>query len=201
MKIPSSSIFSIQKILFLIAALVLLLIQDSNAFATEAGHCSSGDLRGKKSGHGENGSGSLSNGLLQVTFDSVPLEVGSVLTLNPNQEYTVRLDFIPDEKTSISLFKGFLFRLSSSGDNDGLNAIQNDTFYVGDDDKVQEKTFGCADGVSAMTHTNSNGKRSVEFNFDYVGEGGARLLLEVTVVLKREANNWHYDAYDLEITS
>lgn len=163
-----------------------------------------GNLEDKASPHGRRGRGSLLNGSLQVLLrDSTTTNNTTSTTLDPDlplfipayQEYSIILEFIPSPTSDLTLFKGFLFRLSGVNDEsvDG-------TLYVADDDKVQELNIGCASTVSAMTHTNNNGKTRVEFNFQYFDEVvPISLLLEVTVVIDREPNNWFYDEYQIEI--
>ena len=169
-------------------------IASANAFPGAAGHCETGDLSGKSSGHGETGGGPLSNGLLRVRFDDGSLSSSTTNTLNANQEYTVTLDF--STTNSAFYFRGLLFRLSGKNGED-----VSGTMYVGSDGNVQQKS-GCAADVSAMTHTNRLDKTSVSFNFEYTGSSSAAdLLLEVTVVRERAADNWFYSSYDIEIGS
>ena len=112
------------------------------------------------------------------------------------------MEFIPlssstSKPPTASLFKGFLFRLSGRND-ESLDG----TLYVDDDDKVQELTIGCASTISAMTHTNNDGKNKVEFKFQYFDEvvpTPISMVLEVTVMMNKEENNWFYDEYELEI--
>lgn len=161
------------------------------AFPSAAGHCSSGDLSGKSSGHGENGGGSLSNGSLQVKFGSSALQTWTTKALNANQQYTVTIDFTTTN--SNFFFRGLLFRLSGKNGEDVTG-----TLSVGSDNNVQLKT-GCATGISAVTHTNNDDKTSVSFNFEYTESANADLLLEVTVVRQRAADNWFYSSYNLQI--
>lgn len=154
-----------------------------------------GNLEGKFSPHGETGQGSLSNGSLQVQFDSTRLDPSVPQLIKANQEYTVTLQYDSTTSNQLKQFKGFLFRLSGRNDEsvDG-------TLYVDDDDQVQEKNIGCASTVSAMTHTNNNGKSQVEFKLQYFDEVvPLSLLLEVTVMIDKSSNNWFYDAYNLEV--
>lgn len=164
-----------------------------NAFPGAAGHCETGSLSGKFSGHGELGGGPLSNGSLQVKFDGSPLYKSFTNSLNPNQEYTVTLGFTT---TSTNFFfRGLLFRLSGKNGEDVAG-----TFYVGSDGNVQLKS-GCDADVSAITHNSRLDKSSVSFNFEYTKSPSAELLLEVTVVRERAADNWFYSSYNLQIGS
>ncbi len=159
-------------------------LKQVQAFPGAAGHCQTGDLSGKYSGHGEDGGGSLSNGSLQVKFDSIKLETWQTLQLNANQQYTVSLSF--STTSSSFFFRGLLFRLSGKNGED-----VGGTFSVGSDGNVQLKS-GCDSGISATTHTNRNDKTTVEFDFEYTQSTNADLLLEVTVVRERAPNNWFY---------
>ncbi len=200
-------LLTIVKIFFLpIAIIVGQCAQSVNGFPSQAGHCRKGSLSGKFSGHGEEGSGSLSNTSLLVKFDSTPLLSGTTLSLNSNQEYKVSLEFDPLSK-NISFFKGFLFRLSESSSKSSNESGANgenvhNTLSVGGDNKVQRKTIGCEDDISAVTHVNNNGKRKVEFNFNFENETNdeTNLLLEVTVVISGAKNDWYYDAFNLQMS-
>ena len=174
---------------------ILLLFQSCKqlqhaveAYPTAAGHCSSGDLSGKFSPHGDTGRGPLTNGSLQVKFGSSVLQTGSTNTVNPNQQYTVTI-----AADSGLFFRGLLFRLSGTNGED-----VEGTLSIGSDNNVQIKS-GCADGISAVTHTNSNDKTRVSFNFEYTKSANADVLLEVTVVRQRAANSWYYSSYNLQI--
>ena len=175
---------------------VFLLVQMPYDFSPVFVFLHLGNLEGKFSPHGEKGQGSLSNGSLQVLFDSTLLNPNIPQLIKANQEYTVTLQY--DSTTSsnqLKQFKGFLFRLSGRNDEsvDG-------TLYVEDDDQVQDKNSGCASTVSAMTHTNNNGKSQVEFKFQYFDEViPLSLLLEVTVLIDKSVNNWFYDVYNLDV--
>ena len=127
-----------------------VIIHPVDAFPGAAGHCASGDLSGKFSGHGENGGGPLTNGSLRVQFDSTTLETFTTATFNANQVYTVTLDFTTTSPTFF--FRGILFRLS------GVNGENVEgTFSVGGDGNVQLKS-GCDAGISAMTHNSRDDK-------------------------------------------
>ena len=162
-----------------------------DAYPWIAGHCESGDLRGKYSGHGEDGGGSLFNGSLQVKFDNTALQTYTTASLNANQVYTVTLNFFTSNPAFF--YRGLLFRLSGKN---GENV--EGTFSVGDDWNVQTVSF-CSTGISAISHNSRVDKTSVEFNFEYVESTNADLLLEVTVVKERAANNWFYSSYNLQI--
>ena len=183
---------------------LLFIHQETYAYSSHAGHCKSGDLKGKRSGHGEDGNGSLSNGSLQVKFDSIPLNPEGVFILNPDQEYTITLDFESVPIDSSYYFKGFLFRLSGIN-NENTNGVL--FYHVSEDNDViqQQDDHGCPDNISALTHTNSKKKKSVEFQLKFVDDrnvlllDSANMLLEVTIVVERDANAWFYDAYNLQI--
>ena len=111
-----------------------------DAYPGFAGHCRSGDLSNKYSGHGDFGSGSLSKGSLQVQFDDIVLQPSSVNALNLNQQYKVTLGFSSSDPNLY--FRGLLVRLS--GNN---NENVKGTLSVGSDTNVQEMPFLCADGM------------------------------------------------------
>lgn len=191
----SSSLLPLPILIFVLTILHSLTnqIHVADAFPGAAGHCDTGDLSGKGSGHGESGGGPLSNGQLQIKFDNQILRSWETLTLNANQEYDVTLDF----STSLPsfFFRGFLFRVSGSNGED-----TSGTFYVGSDDNAQELST-CAADVSGMTHTNRDDKTSVSFKFQYTASANADLNLEVTVVRERAADNWFYTPYTIQIGS
>ncbi len=202
MNIKTSCVSTTVMICFFVQTLLLspstiLLV---NGFPNFSGHCSSGDLSNKFSGHGNSGSGSLSQGLLEVKFDNYILQPSTVTTLNSNQQYTVTLDFISSSASDpSSFFRGFLFRLSGRN-----NANVEGTFTIRDDDdsgNVQLMPFLCDDGISAITHTSRADKKSVKVNFEYDVIMGTELLLEVTVVRRRTRNEWFYDSFPLEVES
>jgi hypothetical protein len=172
--------------------LLCILPKQVIAFSSRAGHCDSGDLGGKKSIHGETGSGLLSDGNLQVKFNSTTLETEKTHFIDANKEYVVTLDFSPLEpKTSV--FKGFLFRVS------GVQGEKlNGTMYARNDQQAQVMTIGCDEIISALTHTNQNDKSHVEFNFKYPEIGQANLVLEVTVVVNNQSNNWYYEKFNID---
>jgi len=181
---------------FLILLLTVLQITThqihfASAFPGAAGHCDTGDLAGKNSGHGEDGGGPLSNGQLRMKFDNQILRSYETLQLNANQEYDVTLDF--STTNSAFFFRGFLIRLSGVNGEDA-----GGSFYVGSDSNAQEKG-NCDADVSAMTHTNNDNKISVSFKFQYLNSSDANLKLEVTVVRERAANNWFHNFYALQI--
>lgn len=167
--------------------------QSAHAFPGGAGHCQSGDMTGKFSGHGENGGGTLSNGSLQVKFGAYPIQTYTTRKLNPNQQYSVTVDF--STNNAAFFFRGLLFRLSGKNGED-----VSGTFSIGGDSNVQLKRFGCDAKVSAVTHTNRDNKVSATFNFEYTESEAADLLLEVTVVRERAEDNWFYSSYNLQIT-
>jgi len=188
----------------------LTLFPTVDAFSTGAGHCESGSLTGKLSGHGENGGGSFRENFLRVRIrsgsgsgggggsDSVleAAPLGWPTIINPHQAYTLTLDFTNDN--FYYFFSGFLFRLS---DRNG-NVLDAGTMYVGSttsNGDVQPKTYGCAPNVSALTHTNSQTKTKISVDFEYNDSSYAELLLEVTVVRERTANNWFYSAFHLQV--
>lgn len=181
---------------------------DVTAFSQGAGHCDSGDLSNQSfSGHGVSGGGPLSNGSLRVTFTAndsdsgisngshSPLTIQTYTTtyLTANTVYNVKLDFSTTNPNFF--FRGLLFRLSGVG---GTTDVEG-TLTVGNDSNVQLKSFGCADGVSAVTHANKLDKTLVEFDFEYTQSENADLLLEVTVVRERALDNWFYSSYNLQI--
>jgi hypothetical protein len=176
---------------------LLLFLDPSNtklvsAFPGAAGHCDSGDLSAFPfAPHGTNGGGPLSNGSLQVKFDSTPLLTYTTAQLNANQPYTVTLDFTTSN--SNFFFRGLLFRLSGKN---GENV--EGTFSVGSDGNVQPKS-GCAAGISAITHNNRDNKISVSFDFEYTESTAAELLLEVTVVREKSGDNWFYNFFNIQI--
>lgn len=172
------------------------------AFSQGAGHCDSGDLSTKIiSGHGVSGGGPLTNGSLRVTFtadnnnNNSPLTIQTYATtyLSANTVYNVKLDFSTTNPNFF--FRGLLFRLSGVGSTTDVEG----TLSVGNDSNVKLKWFGCADGISAVTHANSLDKTLVEFDFEYTQSENADLLLEVTVVRERAWNNWFYSSYNLQI--
>jgi hypothetical protein len=163
-----------------------------DAFPGAAGHCETGDLSDKNAfQHGTIGGGAISNGQLQVSFDSTKLQTYTTAQLNANQKYAVTLDFAT--MSSSFFFRGLLFRLSGKNGED-----LSGTFSVGDDDKVQLKG-GCAADVSAMTHNSNIDKTSVTFDFEYTGGTAAEVLLEVTVMREKAANNWFYSSFNIQI--
>ncbi len=174
---------------FIIPVFILLgdVVNLAKAFSGRAGHCGTGDLSTRAySGHGDTGNGSLSDGSMQVKFDSTTIQTSSTTSLVANKEYVVTL-----ESTSSSDFRGFLFRLS------GVNGVSTDgVLFAGSDGNAQSQSF-CSPGISAITHTNARDKSSVSFIFDYTGSIGVDLLLEVTVVQSRRM--WYYSAFDLKI--
>ena len=188
----------------LILYLCVILHQSSNinvanAYPYMAGHCSSGDLAGKGSPHGNTGSGSLSKGSLQIKFDSKPLLHDKPLILNPYQEYIVTLEFDPNiiitkPNDPAFFFRGLLFRLSGENGKD-----VEDTFYVGDDNNVQVKSQGCDPNISAMTHTSNNDKTSVSVYFKYIESTKADLLLDVTVLREKYGDEWFHTPYHIQI--
>jgi hypothetical protein len=183
--------------LFHLCTILLLLhsnIHSVDAFPGAAGHCSTGDLAGKGSPHGEDGGGAISNGSLRVTFDSTSLTSFTTATLNAFQEYTVTLDFNPG--STGFFYRGFLFRLSGKGGQD----VEGSFYVDGTDSNVQTKS-GCATGISAMTHTNRDDKTSVSFKFQYTESANADLLLEVTTLRQKEGNDWFYTPFNIQIGS
>jgi hypothetical protein len=167
-------------------------IYSTNAFPNAAGHCLTGDLAGKNSPHGNDGSGYLSDGSLRVTFNDQVLSYTSLddtNTIESNKEYTVTLS-----STTTSTFRGFLFRLSGKNDQN-----VEGTFYVDDTDSNVQIKAGCSKGISAMTHTNRDDKTSVSFKFQYTESANADLLLEVTTLLQETGNNWFYTPFNLQI--
>jgi hypothetical protein len=163
-----------------------------DAFPGAAGHCETGDLSDKNAyQHGTIGGGAISNGQLQVSFDSTKLQTYTTAQLNANQKYEVKLDF--STMNSNFFFRGLLFRLSGKNGED-----LSGTFSVGDDDNVQLKS-GCAADVSAMTHNSRIDKTSVTFDFEYTGGTAAEVLLEVTVMREKAANNWFYSPFNIQI--
>ncbi len=86
-----------------------------------------------------------------------------------------------------------MFRLSGKN---GENV--EGSFSRGSDSNAQIKS-GCDSGISAMTHTGRTDKTSVSFDFEYTGSTDADLILEVTVVRERAADNWFYSLFQIQI--
>lgn len=180
-----------QSMILQIVLLLLYVVRPIDAFPGAAGHCDSGDLSGKFSGHGEFGGGPLTNGSLRVKIGTSILQTFTAAQLNANQLYTVTLEFTTSSPSFF--FRGFLFRLS--GQN-GENV--EGTLSVGSDGNVQLKS-GCDDGISAVTHTNRLDKTSMTFEFEYTESLSANLFLEVTVVRERARDNWFYSGFNIQI--
>lgn len=157
-----------------------------NAFPSGAGHCQEGDLAGKFSVHGDNGGGPISNGQISVTIGANSLKTWNPTTLEANKKYTVTLS------RNLFQFRGLLFRLSSVNGND-----VSGTLTPSDDSNVRILTSGCANAVSAMTHTHNFDKSSVSFDFEYTAGTADDLLLEVTVMITKTPGNWFYSRYEL----
>jgi hypothetical protein len=180
---------------FVIAALLLLISflvnVEVDAFSQGAGHCNEGDLGdgGPNSGHGTTGGGNISQGKLQVKFDSTVLTTFSAITLERNTEYTVTLDF-NDSANSNFFYRGFMFRLS-----EGTGADVSGTFSPSTNTNAKVHSL-CAANLSGMTHTNNQDKTSVDFKFNYSGSASS-LKLETTVVRERATDNWFFSQFTL----
>mmetsp|Transcript_15908 Transcript_15908/g.20195 ORF Transcript_15908/g.20195 Transcript_15908/m.20195 type:complete len:339 (+) Transcript_15908:110-1126(+) len=177
-------------LLLILALFTTTLLHNASAFPGAAGHCQTGDLSGKFSGHGESGGGPISNGSLRVKFGTTTLQTWTTTKLVSDQTYTVTLDFTTSSTNFF--FRGFLFRLSGTN---GENA--EGSFSLSGDSNVQFKS--CDAGISGVTHNSRADKRSISFDFEYTQSIDADLLLEVTVVRERAADNWFYSAFNLQI--
>ena len=174
------------------------IIQPLTAYPNRAGHCKEGPLSNKSGGwHGDEGSGSLSNGNLIVSIGDTQLSPDSTLTIQRGKQYRVQ---IRAGNPEIRKFRGFLFRLASVDGYDVYDVLTESSF------NVQRKTTSlCSTIVAAMTHTNNQLKSFVEFylevpvDLDPVNVESMELRLDITVVeeVAGASDDWYYDLFRL----
>ena len=173
--------------------LFLFLLNTSNAYPSGAGHCNEGDLTNKSFfTHGNAGSGSLSNGGLQVKVDANVLNAESKTIVEGGKSYKLVLEG--------GDFKGFLIRLASPDGRDVYEYLSESS------SNIQRKRGGlCSSTVAAMTHTSRLSKSSIEIDLivpTLAGNDAFDLRLDVTVVIANgfgSRNAWHYDLFGLAV--